>query len=408
MAILASGAGISRIIGLLSIPVISRIYSPEHMGVLAVFTALVALLVPIGTLRYSVALPLPRSDRLAVNLSVLCMLLLGVMSLVITAILILFAKLILNLLNMQVLLPYWWLLIIAVIGTGFYEILSQWATREKAFKPLSKTQIWQSLIGAIIKVGLGLAGLKPLGLLIGQIVMQAGGILGLSLIFFKKFRVNLRYVTRKRIVFLLKRYADLPKYRLPSQFLLVFSAQSPLLFSAWLFDAETTGQLGLALMALALPITLFGQTTGQAYYAEIAKIGKNNPRKIYQITKKVTAKLFIFSIIPFFILLFFGPLLFEFLFGSKWQEAGIFARILSIYLIAQFISAPIINVFTVFDKEKTLLSINLRRFILIIAIFIFSRLLNSTAIESIGLYSIILTIHYLLVIKSTFKILYYV
>lgn len=280
MAVLASGTAVAKVVGVAAIPIITRIYTPEHMGVLAVFIALTMMLAPFGTLRYSVALPLPKNDRLATNLAVLCFISLAVVSCVSAIVLWLFSRPILELLSMQALMPYWWLLIVTVIGAGAYEILSQWAVREKAFKPLAKTKVWQSISGSVAKIGLGFLGLKPLGLLIGHIITQAGGILSLSRAFYQQFRANLPYVSKKRLVFLLKKYADFPKYRLPSQFLLVFSTKAPLIFSAWLFGTETTGQIGLALMALALPMNLFGQSTGQAYYGEIAKIGKKHPEKI--------------------------------------------------------------------------------------------------------------------------------
>ena len=136
-----------------------------------------------------------------------------------------------------------------------------------------------------VKIGLGFLGIKPLGLLIGQVFTQAGGIVSLFKSFQGKLKANFKHVSRKRMVFLLKHYAYFPKYRLPSQFLLILSTQAPFLFFAWQFGAETTGQLGLSMMMLALPMTLFGQTTGQAYYAEIARIGRRNPQKIYKITK---------------------------------------------------------------------------------------------------------------------------
>ncbi|WP_036197611.1 lipopolysaccharide biosynthesis protein [Marinobacter sp. HL-58] len=394
MAVLASGTGIAKLVGLLSIPIITRIYTPEHMGVLAVFTALVALIVPIGTLRYSVALPLPRNDRLAVNLAVLCIALLVGMSFFSALILWLLADPVLQMLNMQALLPYWWLLIIAIVGAGFYEILTQWATREKAFKPLAKTKVWQSTIGAIVKISLGLAGLKPLGLLIGQVVTQAGGILSLSLGFYQNFWANLPHVSRDRMIFLFKRYADFPKFRLPSQFLLVFSSQTPLLFSAWLFGAETTGQLGLALMALALPIALFGQTTGQAYYAEIAKVGKKNPEKIYKITRNVTKKLLFLSLPPFLILLIFGPILFEITFGAQWRQAGVFASILAIYLLAQFVSSPLVNILSVFGRQWIFLRINIVRSIGILFVFCLARFWDFSPVITLGIYAFALSVHY--------------
>jgi len=59
MATLAVGNGLARIVGLASIPILTRIYSPEHFGVLSVFTALLLILTPLMTLRYELAVPLP-------------------------------------------------------------------------------------------------------------------------------------------------------------------------------------------------------------------------------------------------------------------------------------------------------------------------------------------------------------
>ncbi|MDW7646360.1 MAG: lipopolysaccharide biosynthesis protein [Desulfuromonadales bacterium] len=394
MAVLASGSGIAKVLGAISIPIITRIYTPEHMGVLSVFVAMTAMLVPFGTLRYSMALPLPKNDGLAVNLAVLCLISLGVMSTVSALVLSLFARPILALLDMQLLMPYWWLLIIAVVGAGFYEILSQWATREKAFKVVAKTNVWQSICGSLVKIGLGLLALKPLGLLLGHVVTQAGGILSLTNSFKNKFRAGGRFVTKRRILFLLKHYSNFPKYRLPSQFLLVFSVQAPLIFSAKLFGAETTGQLGLALTALALPIALFGQTTGQAYYGEIAKVGRKNPEKIRKITKYVLKRLFMLSVVPALILVIYGPWLFSISFGEEWGRAGIFARILAIYLVAQFVSSPLMSVLNVFERQGLFLRFNVVRVSLVVLIFYFSFLFSFSPTLTIIIYSIVLTAHY--------------
>lgn len=405
MAMLASGTGAAKVIGTVSLLIITRIYLPEHMGVLSVFTALTAMLIPLGTLRYTVAIPLLKSDRLATNLAVLCGMFLLIISSLIFLFFWLFASDVFNLLSMDQLLPYWWLLPVAIAGTGLYELLTNWAVREKAFKPLAKTKIWQSVIGSTVKIGLGLLGMKPLGLLIGQVFTQAGGILSLLKSFHRKLKANFKHVSRKRMVFLLRRYADFPKYRLPSQFLLILSTQAPLLFFAWHFGVETTGQLGLALMILAFPITLFGQTTGQAYYAEIARIGRRKPEEIYKITKSITKKLFLISIPPFLILFFFGPWLFQVIFGEVWREAGVFASILAIYLSTQFVCSPLINALSVFEKQRMFLMINIVRMAGLVIIFGTSFGLQLTSNSTLLVYSLAISLYYIFTLILVFRVI---
>lgn len=403
MALLATGAIAARTIGVASIPLITRIYTPDHFAVLSIFAALTALMIPFGSLRYAGAIPLPKKDGVAANLFALCLTSLAVVSLFACLQLWFFAPALLTLFSMNELLPYWWLAIVSFVAVGFYEILSAWGTREKAFKPLAKTAVWQSACSAVVKISLGFLGFKPIGLLIGHVVSQSGGSTSLLISFFQKLKINFKYVSIKRMAFVSKHYSDFPKFRLPSQFLLSFSGHAPLLFSGILFDKHTTGQLGLALSMLALPMALFGNTTGRAYYAEIAKIGRKKPDQIRQITKSVTKKLFMVSIPPFLLLLLAGPWLFSIVFGEVWHEAGVFARILAVYLLAQFISAPLVNVLNVFEKQWFFLRINVVRSLLIFTVFLTSHLLSLGANVTIFAYSITLTFHYFIVSVAIFR-----
>lgn len=405
MAVLATGTLAARAIGFATIPFITRIYTPDHFGVLSVFASLTALIAPLGTLRYSAAIPLPKRDGTATNLFFLCLVFLSVVTLLLFFVLWFFAPALLHLFSMDTLVPYWWLIVIAVAGTGLFEILSSWATREKAFMALAKRVVWQSTSSAAVKIGLGLLGFKPLGLLIGQVVSQAGGSTSLSFSFFHKLKDNMKHVSAKRLSFICKRYADFPRFRLPSQFLLVFSSNAPLLFSAMIFGKEITGQLGLALTTLALPISLIGNTTGQAYYAEIARIGKKDPRQIRQITKCMVKKLFLVSIIPFLALLFSGPWLFTIVFGKNWFDAGVFASILCFYLMAQFVSTPLMNVLNVLEKQWLFLRINIVRAIVLILVFVACHYLDLDAKVTIFMYSIALSIHYTIVSFTIFRVI---
>jgi len=406
MAKLASGDGISRVIGIATMPIITRIYLPEHLGVLSVFVAIVAIIAPIATFRYSLAIPLPKSDGMAMNIAVVATGVLFLTSVLVSFVFMFFGEQILTVFSMEQLIPYWYLVPIAIIGTGMYEVLSNWAVREKAFTPLAKTKVWQKTIGAITKIGLGLVGLKPLGLLIGHIFTQAGGIFTL----YKEFRGTvigkLKSVTKARVKFTAMRYANFPKYRMPSQVLLILSSKLVLFYFAWQFGADIAGLIGLALMMVMMPVTLFGYTTGKAYYSEIAKIGKDKSDEILSITKGIVKKLVLVSILPFAVLFLFGPWLFELVFGNEWTQAGEFASILSIYLLVQFIYAPISEgVFNVFEKQSVVFLIELLRLLLIIILLTTSYLYNLTSTQTLWFYSIMFGFIYIIGIFIINKII---
>lgn len=402
---LATGGLVARAVAFIAIPFITRLYTPYDLGVLAVFVSLTALMAPNATLRYTSAIPLPKRDSTATLLFALCILLLTFISSLTFLVLFFFAPAILSIFSMNAISPYWWLLIVSIVGVGLYETLNDWAIREKAFKAIAATLIWQSTLSAIVKVGLGFWGIAPLGLLLGHVVSQTSGCTSLVIKFSQKLKQNRRHITIPRLIFVAKRYADFPKYRLPSQLLLAFSSNAPLLFSAAFFGQHTTGQLGLAFTALALPIQLVGKTTGQAYYGEIANIGPQHPEKILEITRSITKKLFLLSIPPFLLIILVGPQLFALVFGDTWHVAGNFARILAIYMVAQFISSPLTNALNIFAKQRILLKINIIRALLLLIVFGISYIWKLNDYQTISIYSILLAIHYTLISFTIFKVI---
>ena len=100
---------------------------------------------------------------------------------------------------MEVLAPWWGLIALGVLGTATYETLTLWATRRRAYKIIAKTNVIQSAAGAILKIALGLAAFQPLGLLLGQLLAQAGGSGRLIGQFVTEFRANWRHVRANRV-----------------------------------------------------------------------------------------------------------------------------------------------------------------------------------------------------------------
>jgi O-antigen/teichoic acid export membrane protein len=273
MATLALGSGIGRVIGLAAIPVLTRLYTPEDFGALAVFTALVAILAPLVTLRYVLALPLPRHDGVAMNLLVLSFGLMLVFCALIALALGLWGGALLTLVSMQVLAPWWWLIALGVLGTATYEMLTMWATRKRAYKVIAQTNVTQSAAGAVVKIGLGLAAWAPLGLLVGQVVAQTGGIGRLITGFGAELRAQWHHVRASRIRKAAWRHRGFPIWRVPSQFLMVFAQQLPILLFAAYYNDRDVGYVSVVFMVLNIAVNIIGASLSRSIYGEIAHEG---------------------------------------------------------------------------------------------------------------------------------------
>jgi O-antigen/teichoic acid export membrane protein len=401
--VLASGTIVARIIGIVSIPIITRLYSPADMGVLSAFVSLTGVLLAFTSLRYSVVIPLPRTLGYALNSSVLCLIILSVVSSLLFIITFFFSPAIFQLFNLADLNEYWYLLPISVFLFGLAEILNIWAIRFKKFKLISTANVLQSSIGSLSKIIFGLLSVNPLGLIIGQIFVQAGSVI--TLFKFYSSNYNKKKISIKRMLFIARYYIDIPKFRLPSQVLLSLSVNMPILFFSYYFGSEVTGQVGLALMVLSLPISLIGQTIGQAFYGEVASIGRKDPLKIQRVSQEILKKLLLISLLPFIVLVIFGEDLFKYFFGHEWADAGQYARIMSSYIIANLASSPLVHILNIYARNSFYLWINFSRFLLLIGIFSFSILFDFSIKKTLILYTIFLTAHYILITSLIFKVL---
>lgn len=394
MFTLLIGAGLARVVGLISIPILARIYSPEDYGVLALYTSFVAILAPFLTLRYVQAIPLPKTDTMAFNLFLLCFKLIVFGSVVVAIILFTFGETLFGWFNMQALMPWWWLVVIGAAGTAVYELFSLWATRKKQYKVIAKTQFTQSLIGNLAKIGLGLIAFKPGGLIVGQFLSQSAGITS----FVKEVKYDFKNlypkIKNKRQKFLAKYFQDFVWYRLPSQILMILSIQAPVLMMAALYNKEVTGQLSLAMMVLSLPVGLIGSAMAKAYYAEIAELGKNNIKKITEITITVQKKLFLVGI-PFAILVYLlSEFVFVIFFGEEWLLAGTFASILAPFILFQFTSSPLMEVINILGAQVVYLILHSLRIIGLLFIYLYIYYSQEEVMGFVGLISIYLAVFY--------------
>lgn len=372
MFTLLLGASAARLVGLLSMPMLTRLYEPDSFGALAVYTALAMQLLPLLTWRYAIALPLPRRDVTAFNLLGLG---LG-LSLVMTAIsfgaLFFTAAPILAWLGADAILVYWWLIPLGAAGLALFELMSQWGTRLRDYKTLARAHVGQSFLGEGTKLGFGLIGLQPMGLILGHIASQSAGILTLAVHFRADVQRMWPQLSLRRALFLARRYSAFPVYRLPSQLLLSFATQAPLLFVSALYDISTAGQFALAITALALPMNLIARTMSQAYYGEAARVA-DNPKELWDMSVAVQKRLFIFAIPFAAVLIFAAEPLFVVVFGDDWRQAGHFTALLAVYLALQVTSSPLMQALNILERQSVFLIMNLTRVAGLIGIYLWDQ-----------------------------------
>lgn len=405
IAIVAGGNATAKLIGIISAPIITRLYTPEHFGVFSVFAATVAILSSISTFRYASAIPIAKDDNTLDNVIKLSFLIIFAFSLVISFVILFFGNFFAIKFSVPQISVFLWFVPIIIIGAGIYQTLNQWAIRQKKFRLITLTKVSQNASSNVIKIGIGLLGLKPFGLILGVVAQEVTGIISLFIKFIKEKPAFFKSFSIKETKAVAKRFKQFPIYQTGSQLLLNLSDQLPIFFLSSFFGAKVVGVFGLAQNMINMPLFLLVQSVSQVYFAEIASIGKNNPQKIYNLTISIIKKLFFISIGPMSLLILFGPWIFKTVFGPDWFDAGLYARYLSLIIITRFISNPLRYIFLLFEKQDIQLILNIIRLFLVIMVFILSRYMNLSPTNTILMFSIILMLYRLAIIYTALNVI---
>jgi O-antigen/teichoic acid export membrane protein len=394
ISILAGSAAFAQGIGVLAAPILTRLYSPSDYGIVAVFGSVVALLLVVATFRFEWAIPNPEKDEDAINLLVICFIVLLFIALFsFPVMLVLF-----NTLDMRsdiaTIKPYLWLVPLYIVGGASYQTLNAWAIRKKNFTPIAKTRFSQSISGSAITIGLGLFKWGPLGLLVGGFVGQSAGIGTLASLLWREDRQIFHSLRKENIIFYLKRYMKFAALSSGVGIVNTASLQMTTFLLISYFEASVVGWYALAQRVIAVPTGLIGQATAQTFWAEAAQLIRTNPQGLKQLFLKFSKRLALLSLI-IAVLGIISPFAFGIVFGTeKWTMAGYYALYLTPMIMAQFVVGTLSHL-AVHELQHWQFAWDICRLVLICLCFWITHNLGFTADVFILIYSVMMSGMYL-------------
>lgn len=353
MIVLMTGATGAQVIGLLLMPIVTRLYSPGNFGLMTTFGTIVLTVSVVSCGCYEQAIALPRDERSAWAVTIIALFNCLMVSIITLLIIFLGYDYISKHIFNRIEFSWLWCLPIAVFLSGFRLISNYWVIRKKKFKELSFSKIAEVL---------GNSGIKTLsGLTFGD--MAGGlisGILGRSLFPSIFLFPVIKWISkisdykippRKFLLSIAKLYRNFLYYSTFSQLLVNISRGIPIFFLAVAFKNDIVGAFGLADNALRLPVGVIGQSVREVYLQKAAD-QRASRQKLSHRYLKMTYGLLAVAIMPFGLLFFYGPEIFLLVFGPEWETAGKFAQVLSPMLLTMCVNPPSTVVFTVLQKQR--------------------------------------------------------
>ncbi len=396
LAALTSGTVIAQAIAVLVSPVVTRLYLPEEMGLAASVMAIVNVLGVVAAGRYDMAVVLPDSEDDALTI--------GAVGVIIAAVLGAICFLFFGTVGPHVAgliglgsVPRVWLLLVGPILflVGLELVTTRYNIRLNHFRSLAATQVVQQASTGATKVVAGLFGVGVGGLFAGNMlghVVRSGGLL---LSARKSVRRVATCFSLERAWSLARRYKRFPLIDSWSGFLNRASTQLPVLLFASVFSPAVAGFYALSHRVMLLPMSLLGGSVAQIFLDRAAK-ARGTPAELGRLSLGIYARLLLFGAIALSVVTFYGDHLFGFVFGPNWDQAGLYSRWMSLWMVAQFSMSPLGVLFSVLEKHRQGLIWNIVLVVVRIGTIVLGSLLTNSDTTVIAVYALTGVVAYFL------------
>ncbi|EKF9123593.1 lipopolysaccharide biosynthesis protein [Vibrio cholerae] len=336
---LMTGTGIAQAIPIAIIPILTRIFSPEDFGLLALYAACVSILGVVATGRYEIAIMLPKDDEDARLLLQLSMLVALFFSFLISIPISIWNAQIARFLGNEDIAVWLYLIPVSVLFTGIYQALTYWNNRQKKFINTAVSRVNQSLFQGFAQTSLGFLQVSG-GLICGQFV----GIVSGSIYLLKKDRNYKSLIRKSKINSIQKqgiKYHKFPTYGVWGALCDAGAVQMPVILLTKFYSNSVTGMFSLTFRVLNMPTSIISSAIAQVLFQKVVEISQTEPEKLNLYIIKMFLLLFIiyFPAVP--VLFIWGESLFSIIFGNEWSQAGGYAGYLVIAVAVRFAVSPL-------------------------------------------------------------------
>lgn len=330
---LFTGSALGAIVYFLFQPLITRIYSPEELGVYAFIFSIVTMFSTVINGHYDLAIVSAGSDEEADKLAVVSFLF-SIILIVFIGIVILF---ILFIFPERLQEANWWTLFACLFLLIFSvnNILISYNNRYLQYKLISRVNIYKNSARALLQVVFGLFKLGFFGILLGNLIGYLVGVRTQSKFIngdYKRFTIY----KLKDIKIVAKKYYKQPLFSAPGLFFVAASNSIIAFYIGVLYGAEELGYYFLSINILSIPISLISSNMGKVFFKsaseEISNTGYFNKTLI-----KTSKILLVISIPSFTFLYFTAESIFSFIFGNSWASAGYFVSLQSPMYAVRFV-----------------------------------------------------------------------
>lgn len=346
-----TGTAFAQFIPLAITPLLTRLYSPEDFGLLALYLSSVSVLSIIVTGNYEKAIIMPKEERNAIGIIKLALTLVSAGCLLLLIIVLLFDDAIASFYENGAIKKLLYFIPFSVFSLAIYNVINTWFNRVKEYKKLSYNRVTKSTISSALGLSLGAVNFASLGLIISEFFGQLLATMLFGRAFFRNNHDTYRSIGRSEVVEIAKTHRNFPLYTMPADMLSMASYQLPVFVFSKLFSQTIVGFYSLCIRVLDKPFVLLTSAVYEVFRQK-AMEDYNNTGNCLEIFKKTFLRLVAISVPSMTLFFILAPFLFRVVFGEEWEQAGYYARIISIMYVFKFVASPLSFTFYVANKQR--------------------------------------------------------
>ncbi len=330
---LSVGVILSQILGLIFIPILSRLYSPESYGVYSTLVGISQLFILLSTMKYDKALIISKSTE-QLPLLVLISFIVSLIS-ILSLIFVFFIYLFNFRLNLS--LMYLFLIPVAILGYGMISAILNISQRKERYKIVSFISFLQTLINILISLVIGVFWYKTNGLILGWILSPFVVLICYLCFHYKKILFVIKSVRFYEILDVWRKYINFPKYYLLYDLLFTsFPFVLPIVLTK-LFSTIAAGYFSMTYRILMVPFLVISSSVSNVFVIN-ANQNYSSVGRFNTLYLKTFKKIILIGIIIYSMLFLFGGKLIPIVLGAKWNNIIDYIRVLSVWMLFEFIS----------------------------------------------------------------------
>jgi lipopolysaccharide exporter len=318
----------------------AKAYPPSAFGMFGTFLALTQTIGLVSTLRFDIAIPIPRSNKASAAL-----LASGSISAMITAgsfflLSALLGPYVSGFVDFGFSYQVCSLISATIFFVGVQQSFIQISLRSQALARVAVSVLFQSFVTISIQYACSTA-LPTLGLQIGY----AAGIAAstLILIYFSDILTLKSSLNIVRIWAVFKKYIGFALVTSLSSILRSVSNYAPVVYFGVLFSSANAGVFLVAFRLISMPVDLLGRAINQIVISTMSNEIRSE-RDPLSVLDDMNAAIWRFSVIPIGTIFVLVPTILPFFFDGSWIKLGVYVQLLTLGAILQFSASTLIHV----------------------------------------------------------------